>query len=63
MTSAVVDTPLQNPPELHAGRRLANRYRLDRPLAPPGSAELAMHRQVKDAFDPSGRLNPGVLPW
>ena len=29
-------------------------------LAPP---VLALNRRLKDAFDPTGRLNPGVLPW
>ena len=35
----------------------------DRPLTPPAAEVLAMNRQVKDAFDPTGRMNPGVLPW
>lgn len=29
-------------------------------LAPP---VLDVQRRIKDAFDPTGRLNPGVLPW
>ena len=33
------------------------------PAAPMAPAVLDLNRKVKDAFDPTGRLNPGVLPW
>jgi glycolate oxidase FAD binding subunit len=36
---------------------------VERALEAPDPRALAMHRQVKDAFDPAGRMNPGVLPW
>ena len=32
-------------------------------VPPLDDAVLQLNRKVKDAFDPTGRFNPGVLPW
>lgn len=36
---------------------------VNRPASALPAPVVALNRGLKDAFDPTGRLNPGVLPW